>query len=220
MSYHLGVDLGTSFTAAAIERDGVVTVVELGRQRPQIPTVVHIAADGQLVVGDAAERRAVSDPEGIARDFKRRLGDQVGTMVRTQLWSAESLLAAVLSYVLTAVTAAQGGAPAGVTLSHPAHWGPYKLDLLREVARLAGLPDARFVAEPTAAALHATASSKTGAGRPVVVYDLGGGTFDVSMVRTGEVNGSAEEAGELIGQPDGLERLGGIDFDEALRQLV
>ena len=221
MTYCLGIDLGTSFTAAATARQGRAEMVELGERRPQIPTVVHISASGEVVVGDAAERRSLSDPDGIAREFKRRLGDQVGTVIRSQLWSAESLMAAVVDHVVTVATERQNGPPAAVALSHPANWGPYKLDLLREVARLAKLDNVVFVAEPVAAALHARASGRLGDGRCVAVYDLGGGTFDVSLVRTGEISDvHPDGAGIVLGRPDGLERLGGIDFDEALRQLV
>jgi hypothetical protein len=108
-----------------------------------------------------------------------------------------------------------------VALSHPANWSQYKLDLLRDAARLAGIDDVAFVAEPTAAALHHAASRPGPDGRCYLVYDLGGGTFDVAVVGM-EAAGppGAPGGGQLRGRPDGLERLGGIDFDEALRGVI
>ncbi|MEZ5260189.1 MAG: Hsp70 family protein, partial [Acidimicrobiales bacterium] len=185
MTYCLGVDLGTSFTAAAVFEAGRAEIVELGQRRPQIPTVVYIPPSGEPVVGDAAERRAVNEPDRVVREFKRRLGDQVGSLVGDELWSAEALMAQVLAHVLVEVSRRQGEAPALVALTHPANWGPYKLDLLAEVARLAKLPEDKvlLVSEPVAAALHHSHRGRARSGQRYVVYDLGGGTFDATVVR-------------------------------------
>lgn len=228
LPYYLGVDLGTSFTAAAVCRGRTSAIVELGLRRAQIPTVVHISEWGEVSVGETAERRALSDPEGVVRDIKRRVGDEVGSLVRGRLWSAEALLAEVLRHVIDLTTEREGEAPSAVALSHPVSWGPYKLERWREVARLAQVPHVHLVAEPAAAALHHLTTSGTdssgegdvsGGSRCTVVYDLGGGTFDVAVVQTGPSSSGRAEAW-LVGEPDGLERLGGIDFDDALRGVV
>ncbi|MFQ5556287.1 MAG: Hsp70 family protein, partial [Acidimicrobiales bacterium] len=75
MSYQLGVDLGTTYTAAAISRDGRTEMVTLGVRLQQMPSVVVIREDGEFIVGEAAERRALIEPDRVAREFKRRLGD-------------------------------------------------------------------------------------------------------------------------------------------------
>src|SRR5690606_35895380 len=89
-------------------------------------------------------------------------------------------------------------------------WGDYKLDLLREAGRLAGVPDVSLLPEPVAAALHYVRLGRVPAGENVAVYDFGGGTFDVAVVRC------TAEGAEIVGTPDGIERLGGIDLDQAV----
>ncbi|MGD9752236.1 MAG: Hsp70 family protein, partial [Acidimicrobiia bacterium] len=222
MTYCLGVDLGTSFTAAAVFEGGRAELVELGQRRPQMPTVVYIPPSGKPAIGDAAERRAVNEPERVVREFKRRLGDQVGSLVGDEFWTAEALMARVLVHVLTEVTRQQGEEPMLVALTHPANWGPYKLDLLAEVARLAQLADDRvlFVSEPVAAAVHHSHRGRTAGGQRYVVYDLGGGTFDATVVQVHEGEDGDSRSASVLGEPGGLERLGGMDFDEALRRLV
>jgi molecular chaperone DnaK (HSP70) len=74
-TYRLGVDLGTTYTAAAIERDGRVEMCTLGERSASIPTVVLVRPDGEVLVGDAAQRRSSAEPTRVAREFKRRLGD-------------------------------------------------------------------------------------------------------------------------------------------------
>jgi molecular chaperone DnaK (HSP70) len=99
-------------------------------------------------------------------------------------------------------------------LTHPAHWGWYKRDRLLEAARLAGLPQATLRSEPEAAATRYAETARVGLGETVLVYDLGGGTFDaVVLLRTAD-------GFELLGEPQGVEQLGGADFDEAVLGLV
>ncbi|MGH3913159.1 MAG: Hsp70 family protein, partial [Pseudonocardiaceae bacterium] len=225
MSYVVGVDLGTTYTAAAVlrrddqpgvdpgrdgrERDGRVEVVELGDRVASVASVLWFRDDHGLVVGEAAVRRAESEPGRVAREFKRRFGDPVPIMVAGTPISADALTARLLRWVVDVVTEQEGGEPAVVGVTHPANWGPYKLDLLAQAVRLAGVSHARFVSEPHAAAeSHATAS-RVPAGDVVAVYDLGGGTFDAAVLRR------SDSGFELLGA-DGIERLGGIDFDEAV----
>ena len=75
MTYSLGVDLGTTYSAAAVCRDGRVEICTLGTSAPAIPSVVVLRADGEILVGEVAERRSVSEPTRTGREFKRRLGD-------------------------------------------------------------------------------------------------------------------------------------------------
>ena len=87
MAYYLGIDLGTTYTAAAAERDGVVESLTLGNRTASVPSVVYLRDDGEILVGEAATRRATTDPGRVAREFKRRVGDPTPSANRVR-WSA------------------------------------------------------------------------------------------------------------------------------------
>ena len=212
MSYYLGVDVGTTYTAAAIWRDGRVEVVSLGVRAAVIPSVIF--AGDTLLIGEAAERRGMSEPQRVAREFKRRMGDPTPIVLGGEQHTAEALMARMLRSVVDAVCAQEGGAPAGITVSHPANWGAYKKDLLGKAITDAGLPDVVTVTEPEAAAIHYASQERVEPGSVVAVYDLGGGTFDVALLR------KADKGWEILGEPEGIERLGGVDFDEAVFRHV
>ncbi|MCC2315551.1 Hsp70 family protein [Cellulomonas xiejunii] len=213
--YTLGVDVGTSRTAAAVWRDGRATTVNLGDRTDTIPSAVLLRADGALLVGDAAVRRGVLEPERLARGFKRRLGDPTGLLLGDDVVDPVELTGAVLRHVVDAVREREGGEPDHVTLTHPATWGALRRDLLVEAAGHARLADVGLLAEPVAAAVHYAALDRLPVGAVVAVYDLGGGTFDATVVvRTAD-------GYELRGEPGGDEHIGGEDVDEAvLRHVV
>src|SRR5687768_7058604 len=96
MAYQLGVDLGTTYSAAAIHRDGRVEIVSLGSRATAIPTVVYVGDDGSVLTGEQANRRAVTSPRRVAREFKRRLGDTTPILIGGTPYSAEQLTARVL----------------------------------------------------------------------------------------------------------------------------
>jgi YVTN family beta-propeller protein len=206
----LGVDLGTTFVAAAIARESRVEMFTLGDRTVVTPAVVCARDDGSLVTGEAANRRAVSSPDRVGREFKRRLGDPTPVMLGGASHAVTSLLASLLTDAVDRVTATEGAAPEGVVLTHPANWGPYRRELFDEVPQLAGVAHARMVTEPEAAAAHYAAARHLADGDTVAVYDLGGGTFDATVLR--------KRAGgiDILGTPEGIERLGGVDFDDAI----
>ena len=178
------------------------------------PAVVYARDDDSLVTGEAANRRAVSSPERVGREFKRRLGDPTPVMLGGAPHAVTSLLAALLKDTVAKVTETEGGPPANVVLTHPANWGPYRRELFEEVPQLAGLPQARMITEPEAAAAHYAAARHLGDGDTVAVYDLGGGTFDATVLRK---RAGVNTAGiDILGSPEGIERLGGVDFDDAI----
>ena len=220
MSYHLGVDVGTTYTAAAIGRDGRVEAATLGTRSVSIPSVVCMA-DDRLLVGEPAARRAVTDPGRVAREFKRRVGDPTPLLLGGSPVSAELCMARVVEWVVDQVSATEGAAPASLALTHPANWGEYKLDLLHQGLRHVDLAVDRFVPEPVAAATAYAAQRDLPPGAVVAVYDLGGGTFDAALVRAGDPAAPTGDPGpRIIGRPDGVERLGGIDFDHAVYRYV
>ena len=210
MGYSLGIDLGTTFTAAALVRDERAEVVALGNHAATIPSMVFLREDDNVLIGDAAERRGLQEPARLAREFKRRLGDSAPIMLDRSPFSAERLMAAMLRQIVADVTARQGAAPDRVAVSHPANWGQFKIDLLRQSVEMAGLQNATFVTEPIAAAVQYASTERVDVGDVVAVYDLGGGTFDAAVLR------KTADGFETLGRPQGIERLGGIDFDEAV----
>jgi len=210
MGYDLGVDLGTTYTCAAIVRDGQVSVCQLGQSAQVIPSVISIRDDGTVLTGEAAARRAITDPARTVREFKRRFGDDAPFVIGGTPYGAEVLTARLLQAVVAQVSAHEGEPPTSVAISHPATWGPFKLDLLGEAVRLAGLTQPTFVSEPVAAAVAYAARHPQPESSYLLVYDLGGGTFDVAAVWFGAT-------GPIVaGQPEGLARLGGADFDQAV----
>jgi molecular chaperone DnaK len=211
MSFHLGIDLGTTYTAAAVYEGGRVEVVPLGDRGPSIPSVLYLKPDGNVVAGDAANRHAITEPERIAREFKRRLGDPTPIHLGGVATPPELLTGQLLRWVYDAVVRAKGSAPATVVLTHPANWGPYKRDLLSRAAESAGLANVTLVSEPQAAAISYASQARVEPGAVVAVYDLGGGTFDAAVLRK-ETDGTFS----ILGSPEGIERLGGIDFDAAV----
>ncbi len=214
MGYTLGVDLGTTYTAAAIDRDGALEVIELGTRSAAVPSVVFLCEDGTVLTGEAAARRGVDDPGRLARDFKRRMGDTTPVLLGGCPYSIDALLARQLEAVVAAVQERQGGDPSTIAVAHPANWGPYKIDLLRQAVSRANLEGVVLLSEPEAAAIHYASQSRLEPGATIAVYDLGGGTFDVAVMRT------TDDGFELLGEPEGIERLGGIDFDQAVLRHV
>ena len=214
MGYHLGVDLGTTFVAAALATDSSVEMFTLGDRTVVTPAVVYLREDGTLVSGDAAARRAAGSPDRVGREFKRRLGDPTPVVLGGTPYAVTTLLSTLLHDVITRVTETEGTKPESVVLTHPANWGPFRRELFDEVPQLAGLTAPRTITEPEAAAAHYAASRNLSDGEIIAVYDLGGGTFDATVLRKhpGGI--------EILGVPEGIERLGGVDFDESIMSFV
>jgi actin-like ATPase involved in cell morphogenesis len=215
VGYSLGVDLGTTFVAAALAVSSRVEMFTLGDRSEVTPAVVYLQEDGALLTGEAVNSlRALSNPDRTTRVFKRRLGDPTPVILGGQPYSVTALLGTLLRDVLDRVVESEGGPPDRVVLTHPANWGPFRRALFEEVAGFAGLVNPQLVTEPEAAAARYAASRQLADGQTVAVYDLGGGTFDATVLRA--VPGGVE----ILGTPEGVERLGGVDFDEAILGYV
>jgi molecular chaperone DnaK (HSP70) len=219
LPYSLGVDLGTSFVAAAIARPSGVGMVSLSAQSVVAPALVYLDEDGTISTGDAARRRAVTGPDRVGREFKRRLGDPTPITLGHESYAVTELLGALLRDVLRHVTRLEREPPEQVVLTHPANWGPFRRGLFEEVPAIAELSNAELsnivtITEPEAAAAHYAAARCLHDGQIVGVYDLGGGTFDATILRGGP------DGVEILGRPEGIERLGGADFDESVLEYV
>ena len=217
MSYLLGIDLGTTRTAAAIgrldARPGETEIVNLGDRSSAVPSVLYLGDDGSVVVGEAAERRALSSPDHVVREFKRRIGDPTPLVVGGRPWAPEDLSARLVRWVVDRVAQREAGPATRIAVTLPASWGPHKTERLGGALAGQGL-QVSYLAEPQAAALHYASAERVEPGSTIAVYDFGGGTFDAAVVHK---DGSTFK---LLGRPEGVDRLGGIDFDEIVFQHV
>ncbi len=208
MSYQVGVDLGATFTAAAVCRSGWAEVVPYGPQAAYLPSVAYVNPDGSLVLGDAAEQRATTEPDRVARQFTRRIGDGTPLRLGGVLMTADALAARYVAHIVGAVAGAMGGPPAGVALTHPAGWGQHRLESLHAALIAQGLASTVFLSTAQAAVRTHAEHVPVGAGELVAVYDLGGTGFDASVVRRTDDGRFAPAA------PSEELEVGGLDFDE------
>lgn len=220
MSYVLAIDVGTTFTAAAVLRidqktPAVPESLPLGLRGTAVPSVVYYPEEGPLLVGEAAERRGLDSPERVVREFKRRVGDEVPIAVGTMMVAAQDVFAAVARWVVDRAEEREGAPPSDIVLTHPASWGGHRTSMVRAALKDKGLHNVTLISEPEAAALHYAAQDRVSDGTTLAVYDLGGGTFDAAVLRKKDARSF-----EFLGRPDGLERLGGADFDAFVLQHV
>ena len=214
MGYVLGVDFGTSFTAAVAHSGGVSRVVTLGKRAGAVPTATFVREDGSLIHGEDAYLVGVHDPERLVRNLKRRLADSAPITVAGRTFSATELTSAYLRWVVDAASMSEGGPPDRLLFTHPANWRSVRLEQFRGCLAAAGLADVSFAAEPFAAAAFHSIGNRLGTGDLIGVYDLGGGTFDAAVLRR------TATGFDLAGDPEGIEHLGGVDFDDVLFHLV
>jgi cell division ATPase FtsA len=214
VAYGLGVDLGTTYTAAAAIRGGRAEVATLGTRSLEIPSVVLLRSDGEMLIGEAAERRSQTEPDRFAREFKRRMGDPTPVLLGGSPFSAHALTSRLLKGVVKVVSDREGGPPDHIVVTCPANWGDYKRDLLEQAVQQADVGSVSIATEPEAAAVHYATTTRVAPGEIVAVYDLGGGTFDAAVLR------NTGAGFELLGDPRGIEQLGGVYFDEAVFRWV
>ncbi|HEX8519303.1 MAG TPA: Hsp70 family protein [Pseudonocardia sp.] len=212
-NYQLGIDLGTTWTAASICRDGDARPesVALSTTGAAVASVVFLAPDGTMLTGEPAQRRALSEPARVVREFKRRIGDGTPIVVGGHPVPAEVLSARFVARIVAEVAHREDAPPQSVAVTHPVEWGDHKKRSFAAALAAEGLPDVLFLTEPQAAAVGYASEQRVEGGRTVAVYDLGGGTFDAAVVRK-----AADGTFALLGHPSGIERLGGVDFDDAV----
>ncbi len=209
-SWILAIDFGTSYTVAASKvGDRAPEVIEVGGER-RMPSVVMVDPAGAVIVGRTADDLSGTHPESTLRALKNRLGDQAPVVLDGRPYQVVHLVAALLKQVYTESVRQMGEPPTEVRLTHPATWNRPRLNRLLEAAAKAELPSPALVPEPVAAALSFASEVGVAQGAFVVVYDLGGGTFDSAVV-------TASGAGfNIVGRPSGDQNIGGELFDEII----
>ena len=216
MGYCLGIDLGTTFTAAAIIRDGRPEMAVLGSRTAAVPTVIFVADDGtEILVGEAARRRVATDPGRVAREFKRRLGDSTPIFLGDTPRSPESLLALVLRWVVDQVTQQEGGPPDRVVVTHPANWGAYRKELLEHAIRQSDVA-------------NVSTDHRARGGRRVLRVGRADRARRADLrlrprrrhVRRRPPAQDRRPGSSSSATPEGIEHLGGIDVDEAIFEHV
>ncbi|WP_051704333.1 Hsp70 family protein [Glycomyces sp. NRRL B-16210] len=208
----LAVDLGTTHTVAVVGRDGQDPRTLLFDGSPLLASGVFLDNDGTLHTGRDAQRLAASEPERFEPHPKRRIGEGTVLLGEREV-PVEELLATGLRRV-TEEAAATGQRATEVVLTHPADWGPVRRATLERAAALAGIDNLRLVPEPIAAATYCASvlGQEIPRGGTVAIFDFGGGTFDVAVVRRED-----DEQGRLRTLAfGGLDDLGGLDVDMAL----
>ncbi|HEY0028802.1 MAG TPA: molecular chaperone HscC [Allosphingosinicella sp.] len=208
----VGIDLGTTNSAVAIFRDGAPVLVPNSLGDFLTPSAVALAPDGSLVTGMAARERIVTEPLAARTLFKRAMGTQVRHKLGRKQFSSEELSSFVLRSLKADVEAFTGQAADRAVITVPAYFNDKQRKATRRAGELAGFTVERLINEPTAAAL-AYGIHELEEEQPFLVFDLGGGTFDVSIVEIFE--GVIE-----VRSSAGDNRLGGEDFNTALSQLA
>lgn len=217
--YRLGVDFGTTSTAAAMVMPGATPTPLLFDASPLLPSAVFCRG-ADVLTGVDAERAGAGYPAGLEPNPKRRIDDGV-------VWLGEAarpvvdLVTAVLRRVAGEADQVAGRAPDEVVLTHPATWSGPRLDVLTTAAGRAGWSAATLVPEPVAAAAYFSdvLGRRVPDGHCLVVYDLGAGTFDVAVVhRAGVHRAGGHRAGGFFDvlAADGLDNVGGLDLDAAV----
>src|SRR4051794_35904614 len=126
MAYGLGIDLGTTFSAAAVAAEArSPELINLGGRSPAIPSVVMPRASGEILIGLPAEARATVEPSRVAREFKRRLGDPTPLILGGAPFSPQALTVILLRSILASVEQQMGGPPSSVVITHPASYSKY-----------------------------------------------------------------------------------------------
>jgi molecular chaperone DnaK len=217
MSKIIGIDLGTSNSAAAIMEGGKVTLIPsaegttLGGKA--FPSYVAFTKDGQLLVGEPARRQAVTNPEGTVSAFKRKMGTDFKYQINGKEFTPQQLSGFILQKIKKDAEAYLGTKVEKAVITVPAYFNDHQRQATKDAGAIAGLEVVRLVNEPTAASL-AYGIDKVGKEQKIMVFDLGGGTLDVTIMEMG-----AEGTFEVL-STSGDTQLGGTDMDKAIINYI
>ena len=206
----VGIDLGTTNSEVAAFVDGRVQVLGPGDQRI-LPSCVGVSASGELLVGEPARNQQAHYPERSVRSIKRKMGTDETVSLGDRTFTPPEISAIILRELAGWAAMSLGQRPEKAVITVPAYFSDAQRSATREAGALAGLEVVRILNEPTAASL--AYGFADGSRHTALIYDLGGGTFDVSVVT---VEGDITE----VLASHGNNRLGGDDFDDLLAELL
>ncbi len=204
----IGIDLGTTNSCVAVLEGGDPVVITNSEGARTTPSVVSFSKNGERLVGETAKRQAVTNPERTIASIKRHMGENYTVTIDGKNYTPQDISAMTLSKLKADAEAYLGGPVTEAVITVPAYFTDSQKQATKDAGRIAGLDVKRIINEPTAAAL-AYGLDKEDTNQKVLVYDLGGGTFDVSVMELGD--GVFE-----VLATNGNNKLGGDDFDEKL----
>ncbi|SDW89292.1 molecular chaperone DnaK [Paenibacillus sp. CF384] len=207
MSKVIGIDLGTTNSCVAVMEGGEAVVIPNPEGNRTTPSVVGFKKDGERIVGESAKRQAITNPDRTIMSIKRHMGSSHKEVIDGKDFSAPEISAIILQKLKSDAEAYLGQTVTQAVITVPAYFNDSQRQATKDAGKIAGLEVLRIVNEPTAAAL-AYGLEKT-EDHTILVYDLGGGTFDVSILELGD--GFFE-----VKATSGDNRLGGDDFDQVI----
>ncbi|MGE5381771.1 MAG: molecular chaperone DnaK, partial [Methylocystaceae bacterium] len=207
MSKVVGIDLGTTNSCIAVMESGEITVIPNAEGERITPSVVAFSKTGERMVGRVAKRQAITNPDRTVASIKRHMGTNHKVKIDSKEYTPQEISAMVLQKMKTDAEAYLGETITQAVITVPAYFTDAQRQATKDAGKIAGLEVLRIINEPTAAAL-AYGLDKEGT-QTILVFDLGGGTFDVSILEIGD--GVFE-----VKATSGNNRLGGDDFDERI----
>ena len=202
----VGIDLGTTNSVVSVLEGGEPTVIPNAEGARTTPSVVAFSKGGEILVGEVAKRQAITNPDRTIRSIKREMGTDHSADVDGKKWSPQEISARILAKLRTDAESYLGDKVTEAVITVPAYFDDAQRQATKEAGQIAGLEVLRIINEPTAAAL-AYGLDKEGEDQTILVFDLGGGTFDVSLLDLGD--GVFE-----VRATHGDTNLGGDDWDQ------
>ena len=212
MAKAVGIDLGTTNSVVAVLEGGDPIVIANAEGSRTTPSVVAFAKDGEVLVGEVAKRQAITNPDRTIRSVKRHIGTGWSQAIDDKDYTPQEISSRVLQKLKRDAEAYLGTPVTQAVVTVPAYFDDAQRTATKEAGQIAGLEVLRIINEPTAAAL-AYGLDKEGADQTILVFDLGGGTFDVSILEIGD--GVFE-----VKATHGDTALGGDDWDEAVIEWI
>ena len=213
MSKIIGIDLGTTNSCVAVMEGGKPTVIANAEGDRTTPSVVAFTKDGERLVGKVAKRQAIANHENTVSSIKREMGTNYKVKIGGKDYSPQEISAMILSKLKADAESYLGGKVTQAVITVPAYFNDSQRQATKDAGKIAGLEVLRIINEPTAAALAYGLDKGENKNQKILVYDLGGGTFDVSILEIGD--GVFE-----VLATNGNTRLGGDDFDNAIINLL
>jgi len=207
----IGIDLGTTNSCVAVIEGGEPNVIANAEGNRTTPSVVAFAKDGQRMVGQVAKRQAVTNPDRTISSIKREMGSSYKVSIDDKNYTPQEISAMVLQKLKTDAESYLGTKVTEAVITVPAYFTDSQRQATKDAGKIAGLDVKRIINEPTAAALAYGLDKESD--QKIMVYDLGGGTFDVSVLEIGD--GVIEVLATA-----GNNRLGGDDFDECVMKYL